>query len=167
MRCSLNEQSPRTGWIDAGTHTSIPFSRPSVLLRTRLSAFPLYVQGCAGRQRPLGDNDMPDDPKKIIGRASATEKNANQSNEFNFWLAPDVLVNPFDIVEADTFRESKTYGLVMNLEHTTDAPSHLSNYISNNFGEAVEEPQTPRQGTTVARCAVLSNTNEIYMPVPS
>jgi hypothetical protein len=110
---------------------------------------------------------MADDSKKIIGRASATERNSNQSNEFNFWLAPEVLVNPFDIVEAETFRASKTYGLVMNLEHTTDAPSHLSNYISNNFGEATEEPQTPRQGTTVARCSVLSNTEEIYMPVPS
>lgn len=110
---------------------------------------------------------MADDPKKIIGRASATERNANQSNEFNFWLAPEVLVNPFDIVEAETFRESSTYGLVMNLEHTTDATTHLSNFISNNFGEATEDPQTPRQGTTVAKCAVLSNTEEIYMPVPS
>jgi hypothetical protein len=110
---------------------------------------------------------MTDDSRKIIGRGSATERTANTSNEFNFWLAPDVLVNPFDIIEAETFRDSKTYGLVMNLEHTTDANTHLSNYISNNFGEATEEPQTPRQGTTVANCTVLSNTEEIYMPVPS
>lgn len=110
---------------------------------------------------------MSDDARKIIGRGSATERTANTSNEFNFWLAPEVLVNPFDIIEAETFRDSKTYGLVMNLEHTTDANTHLSNYISNNFGEATEEPQTPRQGTTVANCTVLSNTEEIYMPVPS
>jgi hypothetical protein len=58
---------------------------------------------------------------KIIGRASATEKTPNQSNEFSFWLAPDVLANPFDIVEAESYRQSKTYGLVMNLEHSTDA----------------------------------------------
>src|SRR5262249_13322810 len=38
---------------------------------------------------------------------------------------------------------------------------------SSNFGDVTEEPQTPRQGTTVARCAVMSNTGEIYMPVPS
>lgn len=104
---------------------------------------------------------------KIIGRASATEKAPNQSNDFSFWLAPDVLVNPFDIVEAESYQGSKTYGLVLNLEHSTDASSHLSNYISNNFGEATEDPQTPRQGTTVAQCGVLSNTKEIYMPVPS
>ncbi len=104
---------------------------------------------------------------KIIGRASATEKNPNQSNDFSFWLAPEVLVNPFDIVEAESYKGSKSYGLVMNLEHATDANTHLSNYISNNFGEATEDPQTPRQGTTVAQCNVMSNTEEIYMPVPS
>ena len=104
---------------------------------------------------------------KIIGRASATEKSPNQSNDFSFWLAPEVLVNPFDIVEAESYKFSKTYGLVMNLEHSTDANTHLSNYISNNFGEATEDPQTPRQGTTVASCNVMSNTEEIYMPVPS
>jgi len=104
---------------------------------------------------------------KIIGRASATEKAPNQSNEFSFWLAPDVLVNPFDIVEAESYKGSKSYGLVMNLEHATDANTHLSNYISNNFGEATEDPQTPRQGTTVASCNIMSNTEEIYMPVPS
>lgn len=110
---------------------------------------------------------MSDTPEKIIGRASATEKAPNQSNEFSFWLAPDVLVNPFDIVEAESYQGSKTFGLVMNLEHATDASTHLSNYISNNFGEADEDPQTPRQGTAVAQCGVLSNTEKIYMPVAS
>src|ERR1035441_3015016 len=104
---------------------------------------------------------------KIIGRASATEKAPNQSNDFSFWLAPEVLVNPFDIVEAESYKASKTYGLVMNLEHATDANTHLSNYISNTFGQPTEDPQTPRQGTTVASCNVMSNTEEIYMPVPS
>ena len=81
---------------------------------------------------------MSDTTEKIIGRASATEKAPNQSNEFSFWLAPDVLVNPFDIVEAESYQGSKTFGLVLNLEHATDASTHLSNYISNNFGEADE-----------------------------
>jgi len=110
---------------------------------------------------------MSESQERVIGRASATERVPNQSNEFSFWLAPDVLVNPFDIIEAESYRSSKTYGLVMNLQHSTDANTHLSNYISNNFGEADEDPQTPRQGTTVAQCGVLSNTDEIYMPVPS
>jgi len=62
---------------------------------------------------------------------------------------------------------SCTYGLVTALEHRTDAPNHLANYISSNFGLLDEEPNTNRQGTTVASANVLSNTADIYMPVPS
>jgi ribosomal protein S28E/S33 len=57
--------------------------------------------------------------------------------------------------------------LVTSLEHRTDAPNDLANFISSNFGELSEEPNTPRQGTTVAFVNVLSNTADIYMPVPS
>ena len=53
------------------------------------------------------------------------------------------------------------------LEHRTDAPNHLANFISSNFGQLDEEPNTNRQGTTVATANVLSNTADIYMPVPS
>lgn len=109
---------------------------------------------------------MPDQPKPI-GRVSATEKDPSTSEKFGFWLAPDINVNPFDIVEAPQSDGSKTYGLVTSLEHTTDAPSHLANYISNNFGELTEEPNTPRQGTTVARVNVMKNSGDLYMPLPS
>src|SRR5439155_11031912 len=53
------------------------------------------------------------------------------------------------------------------LEHRTDAPNHLANYISSNFGRLDEEPNSIRQGTTVASAHVLNNTADIYMPVPS
>jgi hypothetical protein len=56
---------------------------------------------------------------------------------------------------------------VTNIRHLTDAAGHLSNYISNDFGELLDEPNTPRQGTNVADVAVLSNDAEIYMPVQS
>jgi hypothetical protein len=107
-------------------------------------------------------------PERLpIGRASATDRDPNTSDEFSFWLAPQIIVNPFDIVEADQYEDSHTYGLVLGLEHRTDAPSHLSNFISNDFGELAEEPNTMRQGTTVARAGVLSNDEDIYMPVPN
>ncbi len=102
-----------------------------------------------------------------IGRASATDHDPNTSDEFSFWLAPQIIVNPFDIVEAEQYEDSRTYGLVLGLEHRTDAPSHLSNFISNDFGELADEPNTLRQGTTVARAGVLSNDAGIYMPVPN
>src|SRR3972149_10786402 len=70
-----------------------------------------------------------------IGRASATERDPNTSDRFSFWLAPKLIVNPFDIVEAEPSEKSRTFGIVLNLEHRTDAQSHLTNFISNNFGE--------------------------------
>lgn len=105
--------------------------------------------------------------RAVIGRASATERDPNSSDRFSFWLAPGIIVNPFDIVEAEQVNGSRTFGLVVDLDHSTDAPTHLSNYISNDFGQLIEEPNTPRTGTTVAKVAVLSNDKDIYMPVES
>ena len=106
-----------------------------------------------------------------VGRTSATERDPSTSDKFNFWLSPDVIVNPFDIVEVEQVapegEASTTYGLVTILEHRTDAPNHLANFISSNFGNITEEPNTPRQGTTVAKVNVLSNNANIYMPVPN
>lgn len=102
-----------------------------------------------------------------VGRATATERESNSSEEFSFWTRPQRRVNPFDIVEAEHLEESSTYGLITNIFHSTDAASHLSNYISNDFGELLGEPNTPRQGTNVAKASVLSNSDDIYMPVQS
>lgn len=113
------------------------------------------------------------DQKEItqeVGKTSATDREANTSEKFTFWLAPQIIVNPFDIVEVEQVShegKSKTFGLVTILEHRTDSPTHLSNFISSNFGELTEEPNTPRQGTTVAKVNVLSNDRNIYMPVAS
>lgn len=106
--------------------------------------------------------------RPVIGLSSATANQPNTSDAFSFWLAPGVIVNPFDIVEAEQVAPegtSRTFGIVNTLEHSTDAPTHLSNFISNDFGQVAGEPNTARQGTTVARVAVLSNDRDIYMPV--
>ena len=115
---------------------------------------------------------MTSQTNKPIGRGSATERDANTAEKFKFWIKPGNLVNPFDIVAAEHFPSqatsgaSNTFGLVTNIQHITDAAGHLANFISNDFGEEVEEePQTPRQGTNVAEAAVLSNSADIYMPV--
>jgi hypothetical protein len=107
---------------------------------------------------------------KDVGKTSATDRDPNTSEKFSFWLAPEVIVNPFDIVEVEqVYHEgkSKTFGLVTTLEHRTDSPTHLANFISSNFGELTEEPNTPRQGITLAHVNVLSNDKDIYMPVSS
>ena len=114
----------------------------------------------------MAEEQEPKNATEPIGRASATEHDPNTAEKFSFWLRPKVLVNPFDIVDAEHFDGSRTYGLVTGLEHRTDAASHLANFFSNDFGESTEdEPNTIRQGTTVAKAAVLSNDDQIYMPV--
>jgi len=112
----------------------------------------------------LADNQE----RQVIGLSSATSNEPNTSDAFSFWLAPGVIVNPFDIVEAEQVAPSgtsRTFGIVTTLDHVTDAPTHLSNFISNDFGQVEGEPNTVRQGTTVARVSVLSNDHDIYMPV--
>ena len=109
-------------------------------------------------------------PLQEIGKTSATDRAPNTSDKFLFWLAPGIIVNPFDIVQVEQVShegKSQTFGLVTILEHSTDSPTHLANFISSNFGELDEEPNTPRQGTTVANVNVLSNSRDIYMPVSS
>jgi len=108
--------------------------------------------------------------RPIIGRISATVNQPTTSDTFYFWLEPSQIVNPFDIVEAEQVAPnsgaSRTFGLVVDLAHSTDAPAHLSNFISSDFGQVNIQPNTVRQGTTVARVAVLANDQDIYMPVP-
>jgi hypothetical protein len=109
-------------------------------------------------------------PIQEVGKTSAPDRNPSTSDKFSFWLAPKVIVNPFDIVEVEQVShegKSKTFGLVTTLEHSTDSPTHLANFISSDFGELTEEPNTPRQGTMVAHVNVLSNDQDIYMPVAS
>jgi DNA helicase HerA-like ATPase len=114
--------------------------------------------------------------RQVIGKASATERDPNSSERFSFWLAPDRIANPFDIVEADQLEGTRTFGLVTNIKQVTDALSHLSNFISSDFGNTEEEAQTPRQGANVADVNVLANYDPgtikrypmgIYMPVQS
>lgn len=111
---------------------------------------------------------MPEE-RPIIGLVSATSDEPTTSDSFSFWLVPEVIVNPFDIVEAEQMAHdgvSRTFGIVTTLEHITDARTHLSNFISNDFGTATSQPNTVRQGTTVAKVVVLSNDKDIYMPLP-
>jgi uncharacterized protein len=120
----------------------------------------------------IGDAPAKED-QCVIGRASATESAANTSERFHGWLGPDSIVNPFDIIEVDHLEGSRTYGLVTEISHTTDASSHLANLISFDFGDVNMEPQTPRQGADVLEADVLANwcpgnpARAIYMPVRS
>ena len=102
---------------------------------------------------------------KIIGKVSATEKNPSTCDDFSFWLTDDTILSPFDIVRVhNTTDNSETYGVVQDILHITDSPSHISNYISSDFGDAQAKPMTKKLGLSFAKCSVIHNTNENFMP---
>ncbi len=143
--------------------TNMEVARPAESIQVPAAA--------SGQARSQSSTHQVSGPQ-IVGRCSATDRNPSTSEKFHFWLAPDVIANPFDIVEVEQVhpeagKSSLTYGLITSIDHITDAPSHLSNFISNNFGQVEEVPNTPRMGTSIAHVNVLSNTDEIYMPVPN
>src|SRR6266699_3982009 len=178
------------GVIDAGIAIYIQFFKLRKLSRinsTHSRCLWASYAGHAHKKYKVGDVTMIDESQEQvvtpteqaaeatpypIGRTSATEREAITSDRFTFWLSDDVIVNPFDIMAVEQMNQpgqasSRTYGLVTTLEHRTDAPNHLANYISSNFGRLDEEPNSIRQGTTVASAHVLNNSADIYMPVPS
>lgn len=112
-----------------------------------------------------------------VGKTSATEISPNTVDEFSFWIVPGQIVNPFDFVSVDHVFNTSTIGIVKEMLAITDARSHLSNFVSSDFGKVDIEPNTIRIGTTVARVSVMANTGikitdrleplEINMPVES
>ena len=100
-----------------------------------------------------------------IGKTSTTRLQTNTSDEFSFWLAAGEKVNPTDIVVTQNRDNSQTYGLVTRIESLSDSESHLDNFVSHDFGCPQAKPKTQRLSTNVARCVVLRNTADVYMPV--
>lgn len=104
--------------------------------------------------------------RKLIGKVSATEKNPSSCDEFQFWLADDTILSPFDIVlvknKAD---DSITYGVVQDILHITDGTGHISNYVSSDFGNLETIPLTKRLSLSYAKVSVVHNTKENFMPV--
>jgi hypothetical protein len=88
-------------------------------------------------------------------------------------LSPGNIVNPFDFVTVEHVQNTKTIGIINEMMAITDAPSHLSNFVSSEFGKTMAGPNTNRIATTIARAAVLANIDsedrgiqlEINMPV--
>ena len=81
----------------------------------------------------------------IIGKVSATEKSPSTCDDFSFWLTDNTILSPFDIVRVrNRLDGSDTYGVVQDILHVTDSPSHISSYVSSDFGDAEAKPMTRR-----------------------
>ncbi len=103
---------------------------------------------------------------KVIGKISATEKAPSTVDKFYFWTDKHQILNPFDVVKVKHEGDSITYGVVEEINHITDAPSHLTSFISSDFGDTDEAcGNMDRLGMNYVRCQVSSNTKGIYTPV--
>lgn len=103
----------------------------------------------------------------LIGRVLATEKNPTTIDDFTFWTAPDLILNPFDIVKVEHVNNSFSYGVIEDIAHITDAVSFLTNFISSDFGDVEAEENTLRIGMNYVKAKVICNTANIYIPLQS
>ncbi len=103
---------------------------------------------------------------KIIGKVSATEKCPSTIDEFYFWTDKKQILSPFDVVKVNHKSGSITFGVIEEINHITDAPSHFTGYISSDFGSTDEKiGNMNRLGMNYVRARVSGNTAGIYTPV--
>ncbi|MDR2834494.1 MAG: hypothetical protein LBV67_12345 [Streptococcaceae bacterium] len=104
---------------------------------------------------------------KLIGRVIATENKPTSVDTFAFWTDSKLILNPFDIVRIDHVNGSRSYGVIEDISHITDANSFLTNYISSDFGDVEVTPPTFRVAMNYVDAKIICNTKGIYIPVQS
>ena len=104
---------------------------------------------------------------KLIGRVIATEKKPTSVDAFAFWTDSNLILNPFDIVRVEHVNGSRSYGVIEDISHITDASSFLTNYISSDFGDVDVTPPTFRVSMNYVDAKIICNTKGIYIPVQS
>jgi len=104
---------------------------------------------------------------KLIGRVIATENKPTSVDTFAFWTDSKLILNPFDIVRVDHVNGSRSYGVIEDISHITDANSFLTNYISSDFGDVEITPPTFRVGMNYVDAKIICNDKGIYIPVLS
>ena len=103
---------------------------------------------------------------RIIGKVSATEKSPSTIDDFYFWTDKKQILSPFDIIKVIHEGNSITYGVIEEINHVTDAPSHFTSYISSDFGDITTGiGNMNRLGMNYVKAKVICNTKDIYTPV--
>ncbi|MDD3480063.1 MAG: ATP-binding protein [Paludibacteraceae bacterium] len=106
--------------------------------------------------------------ERIIGKISATEKSPSTTDDFYFWTDKGEILSPFDIVKVKHLPNDTTitYGVIEEINHITDAPSHFTSYISSDFGDIDDNVgNMNRLGMNYVKAKVVCNTGNIYTPV--
>lgn len=104
---------------------------------------------------------------EIIGRISATEKAPSTTTDFTFWIKNDTLISPFDIVKVENIiagSKYDVYGIVRDIHHLTDSPSHLASFVSSDFGDVTVNCETEKLQLTFALCDVIGTNSSAQMP---
>lgn len=103
---------------------------------------------------------------RITGKVSATEKSPSTIDDFYFWTDKKQILSPFDIIKVNHEGNSITYGVIEEINHVTDAPSHFTSYISSDFGDITTGiGNMNRLGMNYVKAKVICNTKDIYTPV--
>ena len=108
-----------------------------------------------------------------IGKTIASEKFLNTMDGFWFALNPNVIINSFDFVTVDNLFDSKTIGIVKELQSVAegDYKNYLSDYhkipptkeqlrLEKKDEEEKQLPLSKRQsnGVVLAKVAIMANT---------
>ncbi|AJW76944.1 hypothetical protein X275_01085 [Marinitoga sp. 1197] len=109
---------------------------------------------------------MKNNKGRYIGVVSSIISSPNTFDRFKFWLdgREDVKINLFDILTVEEDDGNKIVGTISEIENYTDADNHMSNFISNDFGNVNIRNSIERISTTVVTVEVLYSYNDIYMP---
>lgn len=102
---------------------------------------------------------------KIIGKISALENRPTTIDDFYFWTRSEQILDPFDVVVVEHLNNSKTFGVIEEINHITDTPGYMGAYISNDFGDVTTVAPTRRVGMNYIKARVVGNTKSIYIPV--
>jgi DNA helicase HerA-like ATPase len=107
---------------------------------------------------------------ETIGKVSATEKSPSTVDEFYFWTDKQRVLSPFDVIKVQHVKNedgepSTTYGVVEEISHITDATSHITSFLSSDFGEVEGVGNMYRLGMNYVKAKVVHNTANIYTPV--
>jgi uncharacterized protein len=98
-----------------------------------------------------------------IGKTFISEKFSNTIDSFWVIINHGVLINPFDFVSVDNMNNTKTIGMVKELQRILISDSKYKDYYlsppKNSTDKNVDVPGT---GVTVARIAVMANISSRY-----
>jgi uncharacterized protein len=99
-----------------------------------------------------------------IGKTFISEKFSNTIDSFWVIINPGVLINPFDFVSVDNMNNTKTIGMVKELQRIflISDSKYKDYYLSSPKNSSDKNVDVPGIGVTIARIAVMANISSRY-----